>query len=132
MRHSHKSTRVISLINQPQPGINVNEENQPVTRGGGEGERREPVAPRLPRRVNIHWIIFFFLFFFFFFFFSFFFFFILLKATSSTSTSNEFPTCGSSLDSHRTIQFCIHFLRTDPSGKLLNRWHDFQRLATHR
>ena len=59
MRHSRKSTRVISLINQPQPGINVNEENQPVTRGGGEGERREPVAPRLPRRVNIHWIIFF-------------------------------------------------------------------------
>lgn len=35
MRHSRKPTRVISFINQLQPGINVNEENQPL---------REPVA----------------------------------------------------------------------------------------
>lgn len=30
MRHRRESGRVISLINQLQPGINVNEENQPV------------------------------------------------------------------------------------------------------
>lgn len=95
MRHSRKSTRVISLINQLQPGINVNEENQPVTRGGRgeEGERRrrrEPVAPCFLRRVNTHWIDsmghFFSLLLLFFFFPS-------SQSSFSTWTSNEFPTC---------------------------------------
>lgn len=113
MRHSRKSTRVISLINQLQPGINVNEENQPVTRGGrGEEEerrkRREPVAPCFLRRVNTHWIDsmghFFSLLLLFFFF----------PVFSKQFLNMDVERVPHVLDSRRTIQFCIHFLPTDP------------------
>lgn len=95
MRHSRKSTRVISLINQLQPGINVNEENQPVTRGGRgeeEGEegtccRRERVSSDVLIRIgSTRWVISFLFFFFFFFPPS-------SQSSFSTWTSNEFPTC---------------------------------------
>lgn len=134
MRHSRKSTRVISLINQLQPGINVNEENQPVTRGGrGEEEerrkRREPVAPCFLRRVNTHWIDsmghFFSLL-------LLFFFPRLLKAVSQHGRRTSSPRARFSQNDPILHSFPSNRSRHNPSGKLLNRWHDFQRLATHR
>lgn len=123
MRHSRKSARVISLINQLQPGINVNEENQPDNgERGGEGTccRSFDVLISMVDRIDSWWIVFLFFFFCNFFSFSF-----QHRRTSNIEVLPTWWWC--SLDSRTTIQF-MHYVSFQ-SISIQSKWKIVKSLA---